>query len=356
MLLRSEHRVDTLTLLDRLAVRTNALDWLLMVPNIGVEFDVKGRNWNRWTVGASIRGNWQTAHTYKPERVYNLREVRLEGRQYWRTRDMGYVEETGEYSTLQPHKHIWDRAVSIRRKRSKFPMFTFFRGIYATYGDYSLKLFDTGYQGSALQAGFTWGAVTNLYGFQNGNSLDLELGISIGGMYTKNTKYGYDAESDCYPIQKINDWHFVIHPVPNDISVTLVYRLGKYPSLWKYRYRDDVDYPYADAKRDRRLAHESDRKNTKNYNEVKDSISREFWHVYDEYVAKHKKNTMEERLKADEQRRQQKADERAAKEQAKKEKKQEQKPQDGEAEEPQNTGEPQAAEEPQTEGKEGGDE
>ena len=148
------------------------------------------------------------------------------------------------------------------------------------------------------------------------------------------------------------------YPVPNDISVTLVYRLGKYPSLWKYRYRDDVDAAYADAKRDRRLTNEANRKNTQVYNSVKDSISREFWHVYDEYVKKYQKSTLEERRKADEQRRQQKEDERAAKEeekklkkQEKKEEKQEEKPQAEEAQ--QNNNE---AETPQEEGKEGGDE
>lgn len=295
MMVRNEHHVDTLTLLDRLAIRTNTFDWLLLVPNIGFEFDVKGRNWNRWTVGASFRGNWQTSHTYKPSMVYNLREARLEGRQYWRTRDMGYIKETGNYSELEPHKHYWDKAVSIRRKKSRYPSFTFFRGIYASYGDYSLKLFETGWQGTAVQAGVTWGFVTNLYGFQNGNSLDLEVGISAGAMYTKNTEYVHDPESDCYPIQKINDWHLVKYPILNDLSVTLVYRLGKYPSLWKYRYRDDVDSDYEQAKRDRRMTNETNRKNDRLYRTMKDSISREFWHVYDEYVRTHPKASLPDR-------------------------------------------------------------
>ena len=29
--------VDTLTILDRIAVRTNALDWMLLIPSIGAE-------------------------------------------------------------------------------------------------------------------------------------------------------------------------------------------------------------------------------------------------------------------------------------------------------------------------------
>ncbi|MBQ8158670.1 MAG: DUF3575 domain-containing protein [Prevotella sp.] len=283
MMVGEGHKVDTLTLLDRIAVRTNAFDWFLLIPNIGVEFDVKPRNWNRWTVGISARGNWKTAHTYNPSMVYNLAEVRLEGRQYWRTRDMGYDHQTGKYNNLEPHKkyHLWDKAVSIRRKQSRYPSTTFFRGVYVSYMDYSLKLFDTGRQGQAINAGVTWGIVRNLYAFRNGNSLDIEFGIRGGFMYTKNTEYTHDAESDCYPIKKLNDWHLVMHPVINDLSVTLVYRLGKYPSLWKYRYRDDVDAPYAEAKRERRMTAEKTRRDTRLYEHVHDSINREFIRIYD---------------------------------------------------------------------------
>ena len=36
-----EHRtgVDTLSLAERISVRTNAADWMLLTPNIGVEYD-----------------------------------------------------------------------------------------------------------------------------------------------------------------------------------------------------------------------------------------------------------------------------------------------------------------------------
>ena len=310
MMVAEGHKVDTLTLFDRIAVRTNAFDWFLLIPNIGVEFDVKPRNWNRWTVGISARGNWQTSHTYKPSMVYNLAEVRLEGRQYWRTRDMGYDSQTGDYRNLEPHKkhHYWDKAVSIRRKKSRYPSTTFFRGVYVSYMDYSLKLFDTGRQGQAINAGVTWGILRNLYAFRNGNSLDIEFGIRGGFMYTKNTEYTHDVESDCYPIKKQKDWHLVMHPVINDLSVTLVYRLGKYPSLWKYRYRDDVDAPYADAKRDRRLNAEKSRKDTRLYEEIRQKIELEFVRVYDQVRKAEEKKAaadIEAKLKAKEQQKKQ---------------------------------------------------
>lgn len=58
--------VDTLSVAERLSIRTNMVDWTLLVPNIGVEFDIKNENWNRWTVGLNLRNNWQTSHTFKP--------------------------------------------------------------------------------------------------------------------------------------------------------------------------------------------------------------------------------------------------------------------------------------------------
>lgn len=33
--------VDTLTFAERISLRTNAVDWTLLTPNLGVEFDVK---------------------------------------------------------------------------------------------------------------------------------------------------------------------------------------------------------------------------------------------------------------------------------------------------------------------------
>lgn len=144
--LQTKHKVDTLTFLDRIALRTNTVDWMLLMPNIGVEFDVKPVSWNRWTVGLNVRGNWQTKHTYTPGVVYNIFETRLEARQYWRTRDM-------ELRHLEPHRNYWNKAISIRRKKAKHPMLTWYRGLYVGYGTYSLLFGREGHQGTALVGG-----------------------------------------------------------------------------------------------------------------------------------------------------------------------------------------------------------
>ena len=76
-LLENRSRVDTLTLLDRIAVRTNTVDWMLLIPSIGAEFDVKPVTWNRWTVGFNVRGNPQTSHTFTHGVVFNMCEARV---------------------------------------------------------------------------------------------------------------------------------------------------------------------------------------------------------------------------------------------------------------------------------------
>ncbi len=298
-------KVDTLTMADRLAVKTNALDWFLLTPNIGVEFDVKGRNWNRWTVGLSVRGNWQTSHTYKPSLVYNLREVRLDGRQYWRTRQIGN-------RGVDRHKHPWDRLFSIRRSKVKHPTTTYYRGVYASYMDYSVKLGETGRQGTAVVAGVTYGIIRPMYAFPNGNSLDLEFGLSVGGMYTRNTEYTHDAESNCYPVKAVNDWHLVKHPVVSDLTVGLVYRFGRVPVTSKYRYRCDVDIDYSMARDSVRDARENRRIDKKTYDDNYKIIIREFWHVYDSVASSNYVKTQQQLRQQRDEQLKAKAEEKAA--------------------------------------------
>lgn len=41
---------------DRWSFRTNAVDWLLTVPNVAVEFDLSNSVYNKWTLG--LEGKW----------------------------------------------------------------------------------------------------------------------------------------------------------------------------------------------------------------------------------------------------------------------------------------------------------
>lgn len=280
-LLENRSRVDTLTLLDRIAVRTNTVDWMLLIPSIGAEFDVKPVNWNRWTVGFNVRGNPQTSHTFTHGVVFNMFEARVEARQYWRARQINRAPNARLKD--QPHKHIWDKAISIRRSRVKHPMFTWYRGLYAGYGKYSFLFGSQGHQGTAIVGGVSYGFVVPMFGLPSGNTIDLEFGICGGVVYYKDDVYIHDRESDCYPI--IESKPAAILPMIDDIRVGLVYRLGRAPVLSKYRYRRDVDVAYDDrltALHDRRVFL---RDSAKNYRRDYDEIFGKFWHVYDSIAA-----------------------------------------------------------------------
>lgn len=280
-LLENRTGVDTLTILDRIAVRTNTVDWMLLIPNIGAEFDVKPVNWNRWTVGFNVRGNPQTSHTFTHGVVFNMFEARVEARQYWRARQINRAPNARLKD--QPHKHIWDKAISIRRSRVKHPMFTWYRGLYAGYGKYSFLFGSQGHQGTAIVGGVSYGFVLPMFGLPSGNTIDLEFGISGGIVYYKDDVYVHDRESDCYPI--IESKPAAILPMIDDIRVGLVYRLGRAPVLSKYRYRRDIDVAYDDrltALHDRRAFV---RDSTKNYRRDYDEILGKFWHVYDSIAA-----------------------------------------------------------------------
>lgn len=319
----SESRVDTLSWKERLTFRTNMVDWTLLVPNIGVEYDIRKENWNRWTVGLNLRGNWQTHHTFKPGIVYNIRGVRAEFRNYWRPREIN--------ETFPAHTGYLDRLFSCRRKKVKHPGVVFYRGAYVSFNDFSIKLTSKGYQGQAYTFGFTYGMVKPLYVFNNGSSLDLELGISAGISYARYDEYRHDRESNCYPVTKVGDPKVVLPPTVSDVRVGFVYRIGKYPLAKKYHWRYDVDQIYRELQES--IADSLDR--VRRDNKLLDSLTNDarntFWHVYDSVysIKKHerdsindikaKNDAMEKQRQADakERERQAKADAKAAEKQAK---------------------------------------
>lgn len=238
---RSE-KLDSMTLSERISVRTNSVDWLLLVPNVSVEFDLGKYNWNRYAISVGLRTNWQSHHTFKPAQVYNINEMRAEFRQYWRTRKI--IRDTTAVTAVMPAKNIFSRLLSTNRDTLKHPNTTYYRGIYASYTKYSFLLGATGRQGTGLSLGFTYGIIKPLYQFQNGNSLDLDIGFSAGVCITKNDKYRHDRESDCYPLLEHSGWHIVPFPVMSEARIAFVYRFGSFPVTHKYRWRYDVDEAY----------------------------------------------------------------------------------------------------------------
>lgn len=282
--------VDTLTLAERISVRTNMADWVLLTPNIGFEFDVRSTNWNRWTAGVNLRYNWQTEHTYTPGIVYNIAEIKGEFRNYWRTR------EIDEKNGVMRHTGFIDRLFSCRRTRVKHPTTTYYRGLYAAYSDYSVKLGKYGYQGNAVSFGFTYGIVKPMYLFRNGNTLDFELGISAGAAYTKYDKYVLDRDNDCYAVVEPSQTKVV--PVINDIRLGLVYRFGNYPITKKYRWRIETDAAYIDTVNAMNLEMERMRANLQNDESIIKRIHNDFNAAYDSIMAVRKADAVKAKAAA----------------------------------------------------------
>lgn len=269
----SKTGVDTLTFAERISLRTNAVDWTLLTPNLGVEFDVKSTNWNRWAVGLTLKTKWNTPATFKNRVFYNITEVRADFRNYWRTRQIN--------NKVPAHTGFIDRLFSCRRHVVKHPKTTYYRGAYMSFSDFSIKFGREGHQGKALSAGITYGIIKPLYAFRTGNTLDLDLGFDAGFVAVNSEKFTYNRADNCYTRTKQGSWKVVPFPMPTAARVGFVYRFGSYPITKKYRWRYDADAQYQyriDSIANQRVV---DAINQHNRDSVESVIYKEFWQVYD---------------------------------------------------------------------------
>ena len=294
--------MDTLSLAERISLRTNAIDWTLLTPNLGIEFDVTSTNWNRWAVGLSFKSKWNTPATFKNRIFYNITEVRADFRNYWRTRQ---IDGDG----VKAHTNFIDRLFSCRRRVVKHPKTTYYRGAYVSFSDFSVKLGAKGRQGKAVSAGITYGIIKPLYTFKTGNSLDLDFGFDAGFIATNAEEFKLDRAENCYVRTKAGAWKFVPFPMPTSARVGFVYRFGKYPITKKYRWRYDADADYK-----YRMDTIASNAIARAYNQqIRDSIQNrilgEFWQTYDsaavvnaKIAAARKVELENRRLEADKQR------------------------------------------------------
>lgn len=265
-------RIDTLKWNERISLHTNAVDWALLIPNIGVEYDIRSTNWNRWAVGMSAKTKWRTNSRFKQRLFYNVSEVRFEFRNYWRTRQIDGREVT-------KHTSFIDKLFSCRRTVVKHPHTTYYRGVYASAGDYSFLVDRKGRQGKFVSGGVTYGTMYPMYVFKSGNSLDLDLGISVGLVATNMEKFR--LVDDCYERTQPGKWKVVPFPMPTEARVGLVYRLGKYPINKKYRWRYDVDMRYRERYDSIRYEIEARRQERHITDSITNKIYNDFWLEYD---------------------------------------------------------------------------
>lgn len=234
---KDEAKVENLSFKDRWGFKTNAVDWLLTVPNVGVEFDLGNTIRNKHTIGANLKWNWNTSQKYKPSIVFNLFDARIEWRQYFRTRSR-YTNTTMKDGFI---KYLNDNIFTTKRKNPR-DWRAYYWGVYANAASYNFKLGKQGIQGNSYGAGVSLGYTAPLYGYRN-NYVDLEIGGSVGLAYAKYDVYEHDAESDCYPriADKCKGGHLVPFPLITDLRVAFVYRFVSVKDKYKQSVTRRID-------------------------------------------------------------------------------------------------------------------
>ena len=207
------------TMGQRFSLRTNTVDWALMTPNVSVGFDLGSSPYSRMAMIVSGKYNWNTNPDTKTYHVYDILEGKVEVRKYYHTQQRNAPYEGFEkfFSPKRMNPRFW-RA--------------YYWGIYAAYTDLNLKLNSTGYKGTAIHGGVSFGMERSLFTYKE-SCLDLEVGASAGVAYWDGSKYRLDKANNCYETK--GEYKKVL-PVISEVRVALVYRFG--PSA-KNRYLYD---------------------------------------------------------------------------------------------------------------------
>ena len=258
-------KLDTLKFKERISLRVNAIDWMLVVPSVNVEVDLLPYNWSKWTIGFSGKFNGFGKGTFNPYYVYDVSEAKLEVRHYWHTAPIGVP-------TRKPMESTWGKMRRFLSRQKEKPRFrrAYYVGAYAAYTHFSIKLGSEGKQGNLLHGGFSFGYQLPLYGYTSGNHIDLELGLSAGAGMVNYDKYTYDSENDCYQFAGTQGNKIV--PVLSELRFAFVYRFGR-SSLDRYKDRYRVDNEgegsYGERYRNYQLQKSTDALNKKTEKEEK---------------------------------------------------------------------------------------
>ena len=202
--------------IDRWAFKTNAFEWLLTIPNFGVEYDLKNSIYNRWTVGMTAKYNWNTYHKYAPPTVFNLMDLRPEFRYYYRTYQKGENKVDDDGNKI--------KYGAFARKNPK-PWRASYVGGYVNYGTYTLKFGETGHQGYVVGLGASIGYGIPLYQYNSG-VIDLEFGLSFGLQAATHDRFEHNPDGYFYTKieQESQGLHFTPFPVLSEVKVAFVWR------------------------------------------------------------------------------------------------------------------------------------
>ena len=279
--------VARLPLTNRFAFKTNAVDWLAVIPNFGVEYQITNDPYKFMTLGLTLKSNWNSYHAtaqnikYSPSAVYDVFDLRPEFRYYFRTtpkprskvdqaresRDQAKanleslrakMSEIKDPNRLRMYREwienaerelaVRDSILKINRRSVnewfKEDVWTFERkdprmwrthyiGAYASYANYAFKLGPRGIRAkNTLGLGVTAGYVLPLYEYKKG-AVDVDLGFSLGVQMAKHEVFTHNMDGNYYTkVQEGRSWYgtkyssdrILPYPVISELRVAFVWR------------------------------------------------------------------------------------------------------------------------------------
>lgn len=220
-----EVKSDTLKFKDRLGFHTNTLGWLLLTPNVGVEYDIVRSDYKKVSLLLHGRFNGASNQDFSSRYVYNIAGLKAELRWYFRMRERQPWEKDLISSTEGFFRRLFARRRLLTSRENPRRYRAYYVGPYAGYDKFTLKYNSLGRQGNMMNFGVSLGYTTPLYIYANGTGIDLELGASIGAMYLGYDKFGYNEEDHCYVDRGEHKGALVPYPVISDLRLSLVYRM-----------------------------------------------------------------------------------------------------------------------------------
>ena len=209
--------------IDRFAFKTNALEWLLTIPNFGVEYDLFGSEYNSMTVGLNAKYNWNTTHKYDtwsqgfnpgPPTLFNILDIRPEFRYYYRT-----------VAAKKKHSDKFNLERLLKERKHPRSWRAQYIGAYVNYGNYALKFGKRGYQGDVYGLGASFGYGLPMYEYKKG-FIDVELGLSVGLQLAVKDVFVHNPDGFVYMKVKSESegLHLTPFPVVSEMRVAFAWR------------------------------------------------------------------------------------------------------------------------------------
>ena len=235
------------------SVSTNLIDWMLIVPNVGVEIPLSNPQYvNGSSLFVEGKASLNANRVYAPDMNYKLFSGKVEYRRHFRFGEPTHYIINGEYVnendslillSVQDSLSWMIRAVnSVAGKVTKKnywkgrtrnyvdDMGRSYVGAFAQFADYSVCLplfnYGRGRMGQAGIVGVSLGYQKPFYNFNNKFYLEWELGGSLGCVVTQFDKYNR-IESQVVGQGK---WYY---PMITDLHVSLVLRKHSVKDLYK---------------------------------------------------------------------------------------------------------------------------